>query len=97
MSENLLVAAKPDIAMARLPSGMALLNMEKGKYYSLNKVGAAIWERLQTSPASMGTLSAHVAARFQVSEDACRADMIAFLDMLRDADLLDLSPAESGE
>jgi hypothetical protein len=93
MFENLLVAAKPDIAMARLPSGMALLNMEKGKYYSLNKVGAVIWERLQTSPATMATLSEYVATTFQVTEDTCRGDIIAFLDMLRNADLLDMSPA----
>jgi hypothetical protein len=97
MFENLVVAAKPDIAMARLPSGMALLDMQKGKYYSLNKVGAAIWERLQISPASMKTLSQHVAATFQIGEDACSADMISFLDMLRNADLLDLAPAASGE
>jgi hypothetical protein len=62
--------------------------------FSLNPVGAFVWDRLET-PATLDALAEAVAASFDVAADEARNDVAAFLDQLDEAGLLQAPAGEA--
>ncbi|RFC65767.1 PqqD family protein [Mesorhizobium denitrificans] len=71
---------------------IAVLDMDSNVYYSLNPVGAAIWEQLQ-SPSSLDEVCTAITRRFDVAADVCRADASALLSTLSRAGLVKVDNA----
>jgi hypothetical protein len=64
-----------------------MLNVRKGKYHSVNPVGARIWELLET-PTSEAALVDRLTEEFEVTREVCGAEVHEFLAMLRDRALI---------
>jgi hypothetical protein len=60
-----------------------MMGLDQGEYYAVKGVAAALWRHL-AEPRDLETLCALVAEEFDVTTDACRADVAAFLAQLRD-------------
>lgn len=67
---------------------VAVLNVERALYFGLQGVGAFVWDRLE-EPRTVAALCDEVLAEFDVPQDVCQHDVIAFLDSLREAGLVD--------
>lgn len=65
------------------PAGdeVVMLSVAKGKYYGLNDIAAAIWERIE-HPIEVGVLCDSLRRSFKVSRKECEADVLAFLEQL---------------
>lgn len=61
---------------------IVMMGVGQGEYYALKDVAAALWRHL-AEPRDLDTLCALVAGEYDVTTDACRADVAAFLDDLR--------------
>lgn len=66
---------------ASVDSETVLMNIETGKYFTLQDTSRAIWLRLER-PLSVGDLCADLAAAYQAPLQAVEADTLAFLDYL---------------
>jgi hypothetical protein len=64
-----------------------LLSLENFRYYSLNRVGTAVWEQL-TGEAPLAAIPARLCEQFEVSEAAARADLAALITQLRQEQLV---------
>jgi pyrroloquinoline quinone biosynthesis protein D len=64
-----------------------LLRLEDGGYYSLDEVGAMIWE-LCDGQRAVGEIVAMLCAEFDAPEATVRADVLEFIDDLRRERLL---------
>jgi len=66
--------------------------------HTLNAAGTVIWEAID-GRTSLATIVARVAARFDVPAERAAADVHAFVDTLRERELLTVSdnPAEASE
>ncbi len=61
---------------------LVMFDTEAGKYYGLNEVATAIWNRLQ-NPQTIGSLINSLTAEFEISEEQCRKEVLQFLsDMI---------------
>ena len=61
---------------------LVMFDTEAGKYYGLNEVATAIWNRLQ-NPQTIGSLINSLTAEFEISEEQCRKEVRQFLsDMI---------------
>lgn len=69
---------------------LLMMSIEHGKYFSLNAVGARIWELLET-PVTVDGLVAALVAEYDVVPDAARREVERFLDALRVRGLLVLA------
>ena len=87
VSQTELFAAAPDVIACELEGGAALLDLRTSHYFSLNSVGAVLWQALQT-PTSPERLSETVAEHFEITADACRADVEAYLGQLHTRQLV---------
>ena len=77
-SEHDCVTATGDAVACEFGDGLALLNLKSNIYYSLNSVGAFIWEQIQ-EPKSIADIRSAVLARYNVDAERCKADVDALL------------------
>ncbi|HTR85274.1 MAG TPA: PqqD family protein [Reyranella sp.] len=67
---------------------IAILDLGKSVYFGLEGVGAHIWGALE-EPRSVAELCASVVDHFDVTAEACRADVMTFLTSLEEAGLIE--------
>ena len=65
------VSATKDAVACEFGNGLALLDMRSNIYYSLNSVGAYIWELIQ-EPKSIAEIRSAVLERYNVEPNAAR-------------------------
>ena len=79
---------RSDTAMAReLDGDVVILDVTSGRYFSINDVGALIWDRLEHDT-DKDTLVEAVTSEFNVDKDTAKADIDALLDQLTEAGLI---------
>lgn len=59
-----------------------LLNLDTLFYYSLNRTGAVLWQRIEEGVVTLDELLRTAGERFEVSEDAARSLVIKFIEQL---------------
>ena len=72
----------PECVSCAVEDGIAILDLRSNTYFSLDPVGAAIWDRM-AAPASRADLTTAIAAEYDVPPQECRGDIADLLeDML---------------
>lgn len=71
-----------------LDQEVAILDLQRSKYFGLDGVGAHIWLELE-KPCAVSALCASVEAHFDVAPETCRTDVLQFLATLQDAGLIE--------
>ncbi len=72
----------PDALASEVDGEVVMMSVEKGEYFSLTGVASRLWEMI-AEPASIGQLTAAIAAEYDVPAEQCQADIVAFAsDML---------------
>ena len=74
-------------AISKVGDQAILLDTISGSYFQLNNVGKFITEHLQTKK-DLKFLVGKIIENFNITDDRCHRDLIAFLDNLEKADLL---------
>lgn len=57
----------------RLHDEMVMMDLDKGKYFSLNQVATRIWELLE-NPSGIDQLCVVLSAEYEVDPDQCRRE-----------------------
>ena len=73
-----------------LGDGVAILHSGSNTYFSLDEVGATVWNAIEPG-ASLEDVVAAVCAEFEIDEQTCRADVAVLLEQLRTNDLVENS------
>ncbi|MDG4882477.1 MULTISPECIES: PqqD family protein [unclassified Mesorhizobium] len=87
------VVATGDAVACEFGNGLALLHLKSNIYYSLNGVGAYIWELIQ-EPRPILDIRSAVIARYDVDAERCKADVEGLLKGLIEAGLARLHHEE---
>ncbi|WFP63248.1 PqqD family protein [Mesorhizobium sp. WSM4904] len=87
------VVATGDAVACEFGNGLALLHLKSNIYYSLNGVGAYIWELIQ-EPRPILDIRSAVIARYDVEAERCKADVEGLLKGLIEAGLARLHHEE---
>lgn len=72
-----------------------MLDVEQGRYFGVREIGKFIWEAVD-QPASIDDLVAALLQRYEIDEQTCREEVLAFLDDLADQGLLDVEAPAAG-
>ncbi|MGE0493099.1 MAG: lasso peptide biosynthesis PqqD family chaperone [Vulcanimicrobiota bacterium] len=67
-----------NIVASELDGDLVMMSVDTGNYYSLDEVGAAIWELLD-QPRPTGELVEGLVKRFEVERETCLEDIKPFL------------------
>ena len=79
---------RPGVTSAEVHGEAVLLDLERGKFYTLNRTGTVVWELL-AEPRSPAELHAALLTRFEVDVEPLCADLAALLDDLRTHGLIE--------
>ena len=72
----------PECVSCKVEDGIAILDLRSNTYFSLDPVGAAIWDRM-AAPVSLDDLASAIAAEYEIAPEECRGDIADLLeDML---------------
>jgi hypothetical protein len=77
-----------DVTSTVLEREAVLLNLNNGRYYTLNRVGTAVWE-LMTGDRPLAEILSAICERFNVTEEVARQDLVALVTRLRQEKLID--------
>jgi hypothetical protein len=80
-----------DQLSCNLDDEVAILNMKSTLYFGLNEVGAFIWNSMQ-EPQPVIEICRAVANRYEIDDAQCQADVVGFLNKLKEAGLIELMP-----
>ena len=72
------------------PDGAVLLDLERGKYFSLNDVGAEIWQKVEEG-ADHSEILRHLQSSFQAPPEVLQRDLESFVQMLDEKGLIHAS------
>ena len=74
----------------RLHDEIIMMDMEQGKYFSLNSTATAIWELLD-KPLSAEELCDRLAEEYEVEKEKCIEDVNAILTEMKNLGLIKLT------
>ena len=69
----------PECVSCKVEDGIAILDLRSNTYFSLDPVGASIWDRM-AAPVSLDDLAAGIAAEYEIALQECRPDIADLLD-----------------
>ena len=79
---------KKDVVSGRLADELVMLDIDQGKYFSLNPVSTRIWDLLE-EPKTLEDIVAILMEEFEVTESECHSDVEEFLKELVKLKLVD--------
>jgi hypothetical protein len=85
------VVRNPAPLAAGVGDELVMLDPERGEYYGLDAVSTRIWE-LIAEPRTVGDLCTTLTSEFEVDDETCRNEVIAFLEQLAEVDLVRIDP-----
>jgi len=85
---SIVVAAKDQVS-TDLAGEAVILSLESGVYYSLDAVGARIWSLIE-EPRTLNEIRDAILEEYEVEPDRCERDIVALLEQLADAGLIEI-------
>lgn len=76
-----------DLLGAAVDDELLMMSIEKGCYFSLNSVGARIWELLKT-PVTLAQLTSSLTTEYDVPAQTCEQEIARFLAALDERGML---------
>jgi hypothetical protein len=81
LSLDTFVCASSNQVSTRVGDELVILDLDSSRYYSLDPVGARIFELIQ-QPTPLDAVADAVVAEFEVDAQTARADLLALVDTL---------------
>lgn len=94
VSESSIVVAAEDQVSSDLGGEVAILDLKAGVYYGLDEVGARIWDLIE-KPMRVGEIRDVLVDEYDVAPDRCERDLLALLQKLADAELIEVDDGAS--
>jgi hypothetical protein len=82
-----LLQRKGDLLFNQIDGEVVMLSVENSEYYGMDRVGSRIWELLE-KPLTFKQLVGALMEEYEVSEEQCTADTLAFLNKLSDKKII---------
>jgi hypothetical protein len=96
LRENDIVARRKDVETREVPQGAILVDMETGRCFRLNRVGAEVWSILE-APVAAAEICERIAVRYQKPVEQINLEVRALIDHLLREKLLEPAPPTSAQ
>ena len=84
---NNVFSCRNDIDTTDLNGEIVMMDLEKGRYFSLNGVGSRIWEIIE-KPIEVNKLVESLLEEYDVNRNECEENVLEFLGKLNDANIV---------
>lgn len=87
--KQIIYQRKPDVISSKLEDQLVMMDIDKGKYFSMNPVATRVWELLE-EPSSVNELCDKLLNEFEVSKEQCFDEVLELLGKMKELDLLEI-------
>lgn len=84
---NTSLVRKDDIPTTDIDGELGMMSIEKGKYFTLDEIGARIWKLLET-PNTVNKVVEVLMQEYDIDYETCTSDVIELLEKLLQEDLV---------
>ncbi|WP_276624514.1 lasso peptide biosynthesis PqqD family chaperone [Syntrophomonas wolfei] len=81
------ISKTEEVVLAELDGKVVMMSIENGQYYGLDEVGTSIWE-MMSEPVQVKKVITRLMDEYEVTQEECEKDVIAFLGKLHDKKLI---------
>jgi hypothetical protein len=92
LSDPSVVVATKDHVSCPLGDDVVILDLKAGLYFSLDNVGAKVWQLIQ-QPTTVSELREAILDAFEVAADVCQQDLLTLLRDLASRNLIEIRDA----
>jgi hypothetical protein len=89
IGEDTVVTHAAGLVASNLDEKKVMMNIVSGKYFGLDSIGSRIWD-LTEKPHTVRELVSELLKEYDVDENICRQDVLAFINKLYDQGLFDI-------
>src|SRR5215212_12177247 len=89
VSLDSIAAASGELVSANLDGEVVILGFKSGSYYSLDQVGAFVWDLVQ-KPQKVSAIRDAILEEYEIDPMQCERDLITLLEELIDKQLVDI-------
>lgn len=89
LASQAVVVRRGEPLSAPVDDELVMLDPRQSRYFGLDRVGRRIWDLIE-EPVSVSALCTSLQIEFDVSAERCTADVIAFLERLHHAQLVEV-------
>lgn len=90
------VARSEAVVSTELDGSVVMMDVEEGRYYELNPVGARVWNLVESRPRVGGVYQA-LATEYEVPPERCRDEVRGFMDRLLRLGVLRTVPGDDAK
>ena len=87
VSLDSIAAASGELVSANLDGEVVILGFKSGSYYSLDQVGAFVWDLVQ-KPQKVSAIRDAILNEYDVDSQQCEQDLLQLLDQLAERQLV---------
>lgn len=84
---NSTISQIEDIVASDIDNEKVMMSIERGEYFGLEPIGSRIWELL-AEPVKVSAIIDALLPQFDVDRQTCEQDVLAFLEELHNAGIL---------
>ncbi|MGE5458834.1 MAG: lasso peptide biosynthesis PqqD family chaperone [Methanobacterium sp.] len=81
------ISKTEELVLAELDGKVVMMSIENGQYYGLDEVGSIIWE-MMNEPVQVKDVIARLVQEYEVTQEECEKDVLAFLKKMHDKKLI---------
>jgi len=89
---NTIVYHDPEMVTAPMDDELVMFSLERGRYYGLDDIASAIWQRIE-KPISVADLCTALLEEFEVDRETCQSETLALLNWLFQQELVKIGTA----
>lgn len=86
---NNVVSRRNDIDTTDLNGEIVMMDLEKGRYFSLNSVGSRIWELIE-EPVQINKVVDSLLEEYEITRNECEENVLEFLNKLEEAQIISI-------
>ncbi|MBO7747797.1 lasso peptide biosynthesis PqqD family chaperone [Paenibacillus sp. MWE-103] len=87
ISKNETVVQTKGNLASNMNGEMVMFRIESGKYFNIGRIGGRIWSLIE-SPITVEALITELTSEFEVTEEACEAEVVNFLEKMAKEQLI---------
>ncbi len=88
IDDSSIIRRKPDLITAGSADESVVLDSATGMFFQFNPSAAQMWDLIET-PRTLAALVDSITEQFDVTPEACRADIVLLIETLRERGLVE--------
>ncbi len=89
INETTIIAKNQNNVEAQIGEELTMMSIDKGVYYTLNKIGSEIW-KLVGEPIKIQHICEQLSVQYNIDENTCKKDVIIFIKKMLEQDLISI-------